>query len=71
MRRDAVLGLLLTKREGLVTNVKLRGSLDCGDHEMMKFKIIRAASMAVSKLPTLDFRRADSSEICLVDYHGI
>lgn len=71
MRRGAVLVLLLTKREGLVTNVKLSGSLDCNDHDMMKFKILRAASMAVSKLPTLDFRRADSSEICFIDYHGI
>lgn len=70
MRRGAGVGLL-TNREGLVMNVKLKDSLDCSDHDMMEFKILRAARMALSKPPTLDFRRVDSSEICLVDYHGI
>lgn len=71
MRSDAVLGCLLTIREGLVTNVKLKGSLECSGCDVMEFKILRAARMALSKLPTLDFGRADSSEICLVDYHGM
>ena len=59
MRRGAVLDLVLTNREGLVGSVKLRGSLGCSDHEMVEFKILRAARRAYSKLATLDFRRAD------------
>ena len=46
-------------KEGLVGNVKIKGSLGCSDHEMVEFKILRAARRAHSKLPTLDFRRAD------------
>ncbi|KAK4828314.1 hypothetical protein QYF61_025326 [Mycteria americana] len=59
MRRGAMLDLVLTKNEGLVGNVKLKGSLGCSDHEMVEFKILRAARRAHSKLTTLDFRRAD------------
>ncbi|GAB0176205.1 hypothetical protein GRJ2_000085700 [Grus japonensis] len=57
--RGTMLDLLLTKKEGLVGNVKLKGSLGCSDHEMMEFKILRAARRVHSKLTTLDFRRAD------------
>ncbi|PKU39914.1 rna-directed dna polymerase from mobile element hypothetical protein [Limosa lapponica baueri] len=39
MRRGAVLGLVLTNKEGLVGNVKLKGNLGCSDHEMVEFKI--------------------------------
>jgi len=39
--------------------VKVKGSLDCSDHEMVEFKILRAAWRAHSKLTTLDFKRAD------------
>ena len=41
-------------------NVKLKGSLGCSDHEMVEFKILRAARRVHGKLTTLDFRRADS-----------
>ncbi|GAB0176549.1 hypothetical protein GRJ2_000120100 [Grus japonensis] len=54
-----MLDLVLTNKEGLVGNVKLKGSLGCSDQEMVEFKILRAARRAHSKLPTLDFRRAD------------
>ena len=54
-----MLDLVLTKKEGLVGNVKLRGSLGCSDHETVEFKILRAARRAHSNLDTLDFRRAD------------
>jgi len=37
-----MLDLVLTK-EGLVGNVKVKGSLGCSDHEMVEFKILRAA----------------------------
>ncbi|GAB0180427.1 hypothetical protein GRJ2_000508000 [Grus japonensis] len=58
-RRGAMLDLVLTNKEGLVGNVKLRGSLGYSDHEMVEFKILRAARRVHSKLATLDFRRAD------------
>ncbi|GAB0185492.1 hypothetical protein GRJ2_001014500 [Grus japonensis] len=54
-----MLELVLTNKEGLVGDVKLKGSLGCSDHEMVEFKILRAARRAHSKLTTLDFRRAD------------
>ncbi|GAB0199193.1 hypothetical protein GRJ2_002384700 [Grus japonensis] len=59
MRRGAMLDLILTIKEGLVGNVKLKSSLGCSDHEMVDFRILRAARRACSKLTTLDFRRAD------------
>ncbi|GAB0180505.1 hypothetical protein GRJ2_000515800 [Grus japonensis] len=57
--RGAMLDLVLTNKDGLVGNVKLKGSLGCSDHEMVEFKILRAARRAHSKLTTLDFKRAD------------
>ncbi|PKU46825.1 rna-directed dna polymerase from mobile element jockey-like [Limosa lapponica baueri] len=59
MRKGVMLDLVLTNKEGLVENVTLKGSLGCTDHEMVEFKILRAASRVCSKLITLDFRRAD------------
>ncbi|GAB0209884.1 hypothetical protein GRJ2_003454100 [Grus japonensis] len=58
-RRGATLDLVLTNKEGLVGDVKLKGSLGCSDHEMVEFRILRAARRAHSKLTTLDFGRAD------------
>ncbi|GAB0188220.1 hypothetical protein GRJ2_001287300 [Grus japonensis] len=54
-----MLDLILTNKEGLVGDVKLKGSLGCSDHEMVEFRILRAARRALSKLTTLDFSRAD------------
>ncbi|GAB0205350.1 hypothetical protein GRJ2_003000600 [Grus japonensis] len=59
MRRGAMLELVLTNKEGLVGDVKLKGSLGCSDQEMVEFKILRAVRRAHSKLTTLDCRRAD------------
>ncbi|GAB0181325.1 hypothetical protein GRJ2_000597800 [Grus japonensis] len=59
MKRGAMLDLVLTNKERLVGNVKLKGSLGCSDHETVEFKILRAVRRAHSKLTTLDFRRAD------------
>ena len=61
MRTGAMLDLVLPNKEGLVRNVKLKGSLGCSDHEMVEFKILKAATRAHSKLTALDFRRADFS----------
>ncbi|GAB0204620.1 hypothetical protein GRJ2_002927600 [Grus japonensis] len=58
-RRGAMLDFVFTVRDGPVENVKLKGSLGCSDHEMVQFKILRAARRAHSKLTILDFRRAD------------
>ncbi|GAB0185725.1 hypothetical protein GRJ2_001037800 [Grus japonensis] len=58
-RRGAMLDLILTNKEGLVGDVKLKGSLGCSDYEMVEFKILRAARRAHRKLTTLDFSRAD------------
>jgi len=52
MSRGAALDLVLTNKEGLVGNVKLRGSLGCSDHEMVKFKFLTAAREAHNKLST-------------------
>ncbi|KAK4806252.1 hypothetical protein QYF61_013396 [Mycteria americana] len=41
MRRGALLDLLLTNKEGLVGDVKVKGSLGCRDHEMVEFRILR------------------------------
>ncbi|PKU38944.1 rna-directed dna polymerase from mobile element jockey-like [Limosa lapponica baueri] len=59
MRKGAVLDLVLTNKEGLVGNVKFKSSLGSSDHEMVEFKIHRAARRVCSKLATLDFGRAD------------
>ncbi|GAB0175756.1 hypothetical protein GRJ2_000040800 [Grus japonensis] len=59
VRRGVMLDLVLTNKEGLVGDIKLKGSLGCSDLEMVEFKILRAARRAHSKLTTLDFRRAD------------
>ncbi|PKU30860.1 dtw domain-containing protein 2 [Limosa lapponica baueri] len=59
MRRGATLDLVLTNKEGLVGNVKLKGSLGCSDHEMVEFKILRTVRRVRSKLTTLDLRRAE------------
>ncbi|GAB0205782.1 hypothetical protein GRJ2_003043800 [Grus japonensis] len=58
-RRGAMLDLVLINEEGLVGDVKLKGSLGCSDHKMVEFRILRAARRVCSKLTTLDFRRAD------------
>jgi len=54
-----MLNLVLSNKEGLVGNVKLKVNLGQRDHEMMNFKILRAARRLHSKVTTLDFRRAD------------
>ncbi|KAK4832987.1 hypothetical protein QYF61_027011 [Mycteria americana] len=59
MSGGAMLDLVLTNKEGLVGNVKLKGSLGCSDHERVEFKILRALRRVHSKLTTLGFRRAD------------
>jgi len=59
MRRGAMLDLVLTNKEGLMENVKLKGSLGCSDHEMVDLKILRTEMRVQSKVTTLDLRRTD------------
>ncbi|KAK4826285.1 hypothetical protein QYF61_007132 [Mycteria americana] len=59
IRRGILLDLILTKNEGLIENVKVKGSLGCSDHEMVEFRILMGGRRLKSKLTTLDFRRAD------------
>jgi len=54
-----MLHLVLSNKEGLVWNVKLKCSLACSDQEMVEIKIFRKARKVHSELATLDFRRAD------------
>jgi len=39
--------------------VKVWGSLDCSDHEMLEFRILRGRSRAISRIKPLDFKRAN------------
>jgi len=39
--------------------VKAGDSLGCSDHEMFEFRILRRGSRAISRIKTLDFRRAN------------
>ena len=54
-----MLELVLTNKEGLVGNVKVKDSLGCSDYKIVEFKILRAARRVRKKFATLDFRRAD------------
>ncbi|GAB0205201.1 hypothetical protein GRJ2_002985700 [Grus japonensis] len=58
-RRGVLLDLILTNKEGLVEDVKAGGSLGYSDHEMVEFRILRGRSRAISRINTLDFRRAN------------
>lgn len=51
--------LIITNKEGLMGNVKLKVSFDCRDHELVELEILETARMGHNKLRTLDFRRAD------------
>jgi len=58
-RKDALLDLVLTNKEGLEEDVKVGGRLGCSDHEMLEFRILRGGSRAISRIKTLDLRRAN------------
>jgi len=66
-----MLDLVLTNKEGLVENLKLKGSLGCNDHDLVDLKSLRAARRVHSKLTAPDFRKQTlaCSGICSVAYH--
>lgn len=53
--RSFLLNFTLTKKEGLIWDVKFKGSLGCSDRGMV-FMIPRARRRVKSMLRTLDFR---------------
>lgn len=53
--RGALLNLILISKEGLIGDVKVKGSLCCSDNEMVEFRILMAEIQAKIKLTTLDF----------------
>jgi len=57
-RKGALLDLVLTNKEGLVENVKAGGRFGCSDHEIVEFRILHGGSRTISRIKTLDFRRA-------------
>jgi len=58
-RKDALLGLLFVNTEGLVGDVRVGGCLDHSDREMVEFKIFVVMRIKVSRVATLDFKRAN------------
>jgi len=58
-RRGTLLDLVLTNKEGLVEDVKAGGNLGSSDHEMVNLKILCGGSRVISRIKTLDFRRAN------------
>jgi len=60
LSEGTLLDLVLTNKEGLVEDVKVGGRLGCSDHEAVEFRILCVGSRAISRIKTLDFRRANS-----------
>lgn len=48
--------LVLTKKEGLMGNMKLKVSFDCSDHEMVELEILGAVTRGHNTLTALDSR---------------
>jgi len=57
--KEALLDLVLTNKEGLVEDVKGGGRLGCSDHEKVEFRILCGGRRAISRIKTLDFKRAN------------
>ncbi|GAB0209576.1 hypothetical protein GRJ2_003423300 [Grus japonensis] len=70
MRRGAMLDLVLTNKEGLVGDVKLKGSLSCSDHWNSGSSGQRGGHTASSLPWTSGEQTLASSGTCLVEYHG-
>lgn len=56
IRRDPLLGIKLTNKEGLTGDAKAKYNLGRKGHEMVEFRIHQG--MAKSKVTILDFTRA-------------
>ena len=58
-RNGGLLDLMFEKRDGLIGDVMIGGCLGHSDHEMVEFKIFSVMTKKVSRVATLDFRRAN------------
>ena len=58
-RGRVLLDLVLTNKEGLVREVKVRGSLGCSYHKTVEFKTLSERTKPKSRIAILDFRRAN------------
>jgi len=57
-RRGTLLDLVLMNKQELVEDVEAGGRLGCSDHEIVEFRILYGGSRLISRIKTLDFRRA-------------
>ena len=58
IRQGVLLDPAPSNRNGLVRDVKVRGSLGCSDCEMVEFRTLCGRRKALNKIATLNFRRA-------------
>ncbi|PKU41873.1 rna-directed dna polymerase from mobile element jockey-like [Limosa lapponica baueri] len=58
-RREALLDLVLTNKEGLVEDILVEGNLGCSDHGKIEFRIVGSTHKTISRTETLDFKRAN------------
>ncbi|KAK4821784.1 hypothetical protein QYF61_002200 [Mycteria americana] len=58
-RRDVIPDLLVTNASELISGVKIGGSLGCSDHALVAFTVLRDMGQAMSKVRTLNFRKAN------------
>jgi len=57
--RGALLDHLLTHKEGLTGDVKVKGSLDCSVHKIVEFRLMRGGNRVKCETTALEFNRAD------------
>jgi len=70
MRRGVLLDRILTSKEGLVGNVKVKESLGCSDHKMVEFRITRRNRAKKQDCKLRLWLQGSSSGICLEEFHG-
>ena len=58
-RKDTLLDLFFVTREGLVGDVTVGGGLGHSDHIMVKFKFFGVRRKKVSRVATVDFKKAN------------
>lgn len=61
-KRDALLYLIFTDKEGPVRSVKVKDNFACNDYEMVDFSILKAGRRVKREITSPDFRRADFGE---------
>jgi len=59
MGAGTLLDLMLSSKEELVRDMKVRDQLGCSSHQVVEFRILRGGNNAKSRITTLDLGRAD------------